>query len=232
MMKKIIEELDLIANIIKYIVPEKKVKRKQPGKLEAEVLKTQVKVNNEFLDEVVHALKLEESKEEFSFDKVKEKEEIKEAFSFVIKYQDTEKEERVSVAVKDKGKKYSFEISKEKEKVEDKPYQLDILYENREGLERLRINYELRDYPLEREQALQDFTNQLDKTLHIMPTSIMGGILGFTYLGENFMARRADLTGAKALMVDVHESIHTPDEYETRVLTDWMLKMERARYKK
>jgi hypothetical protein len=50
----------------------------------------------------------------------------------------------------------------------------------------------------------------------------MGGILGFTYLGQNKMALRDDLVGDKE-MVDVHESIHTPDEYETRILTDWIL---------
>ena len=51
----------------------------------------------------------------------------------------------------------------------------------------------------------------------------MGGILGYTYLGESFMARRDDLTGSTARMVDIHESIHTPDEYETRILTDWIM---------
>ena len=60
----------------------------------------------------------------------------------------------------------------------------------------------------------------------------MGGILGFTYLGENFMARRDDLVGDMAKMVDVHEAIHTPDEYETRVLTSWMLSREKMKYKR
>ena len=59
----------------------------------------------------------------------------------------------------------------------------------------------------------------------------MGGVLGFTYLSSGKMARRDDLFGDMAKMVDVHEAIHTPDEYETRVLTDWMLKKERPRYK-
>jgi len=49
----------------------------------------------------------------------------------------------------------------------------------------------------------------------------------YDHLDENFIARRTDLTGSKARMVDVHEAIHTPDEYETRILTDWMLTREK-----
>jgi len=80
------------------------------------------------------------------------------------------------------------------------------------------------------QEQKNDFTKHADKSLHIFPESIMGGVLGFTYLGENYMARRADLTGSKAKMVDVHEAIHTPDEYETRILTDWMLLRQKPRY--
>ena len=80
--------------------------------------------------------------------------------------------------------------------------------------------------------ARQDFTNMLDKSLEILPRSLMGGVLGFTYLGSGKMARRDDLFGDMALMVDVHEAIHTPDEYETRVLTDWILRMEKPKYKR
>ena len=65
---------------------------------------------------------------------------------------------------------------------------------------------------------------------HMWPESIMGGILGFTYIGENFMGRRDDLTGWWARMVDIHESIHTPDEYETRVLTDHIMDKTPPKY--
>jgi len=44
------------------------------------------------------------------------------------------------------------------------------------------------------------------------------------------MGRRADLTGQTARMVDIHESIHTPDEYETRVLTSWIMEKVRGKY--
>ena len=49
------------------------------------------------------------------------------------------------------------------------------------------------------------------------------GLLGYTILGWGYQVVRDDLVGAKKEMVDLHEAIHTPDEYETRVITDWML---------
>ncbi len=87
------------------------------------------------------------------------------------------------------------------------------------------------DYLTNLECARQDFTNRLDKALSLLPRSLMGGVLGFTYLGSGKMTRRDDLVGEIANMVDVHEAIHTPDEYETRRLTDWMLTRERPKYK-
>jgi len=81
-----------------------------------------------------------------------------------------------------------------------------------------------------RQDALQDFTDRVPgKHVDILPPSVMGGILGFTYLGQDRMALRDDLIGLKK-MVDIHESIHTPDEYETRVLTDWIMSKEKVRY--
>lgn len=89
----------------------------------------------------------------------------------------------------------------------------------------------LKDYLQKHVQDKEDMTNRVPlKWLNILPESMMGGVLGFTYLGENFMGRRADLTGKTARMVDIHESIHTPDEYETRRLTDWIMSKERSRY--
>ena len=164
---------------------------------------------------------------------IDDKEEVREATSFVINYQENEREEGLDVEGEDEdGKKYSFSVVKERLVPDIKPYQLNIFYKNNRDEERLDISYSIRDYPAEREEALQDFTNRADKSLHIMPQSIMGGILGLTYLGENFMARRDDLVGDMAKMVDVHEAIHTPDEYETRVLTDWMLTREMPKYKR
>ncbi|MDP3733785.1 MAG: hypothetical protein Q8R37_01020 [Nanoarchaeota archaeon] len=87
------------------------------------------------------------------------------------------------------------------------------------------------DYLKEFLQRREDFTEMVPlKFLHIEPKSIMGGVLGYTYLGENFMARREDLYGETARMVDIHESIHTPDEYETRVITSWIMERQERRY--
>lgn len=73
-------------------------------------------------------------------------------------------------------------------------------------------------------EGKNDFTERVPlKFLNILPESMMGGVLGFTYIGDPSMGRRADLAGGAARMVDIHESIHTPDEYETRVLTEWIM---------
>ena len=237
-LNKAIEGIGWIKDIIKYIVPVSDTPKDKVrhSKLEEEVIRSKETVkhleNIELFEQVLAQL-MENKDSDFSFSFKKDKEEIREATSFVINYQENEREERLDVEGEDEdGKKYSFSIIKNKLVPEVKPYQLNIFYKNNRDEERLDINYSIRDYPAEREEALQDFTNRADKSLHIMPKSIMGGILGFTYLGENFMARRDDLVGDTARMVDVHEAIHTPDEYETRVLTDWMLTREMPKYKR
>ncbi len=79
----------------------------------------------------------------------------------------------------------------------------------------------------------EDMTQRVQlKTLNLFPKNVMGGVLGFTYIGDNFMGRRDDLTGSTGKMVDIHESIHTPDEYETRILTEWILSKEKRKYVK
>ena len=78
---------------------------------------------------------------------------------------------------------------------------------------------------------MHDFSDRVPgKFVNVFPESVMGGVLGFTYLGENFMGLRADLAGKMKKMVDIHESIHTPDEYETRILTDWIMMKQRPKY--
>jgi len=150
-----------------------------------------------------------------------------------ISYQSTGSEEKVEAEVsfednnKNKGK---YLVSIRQDRI-DKKYFVDVVY--RENQKEVSLHYAipLQSYREQLEEQKQDFSRRADKSLHILPESIMGGVLGFTYLGENYMARRADLTGSKALMVDTHEAIHTPDEYETRVLTDWMLSRQKPRYK-
>ncbi len=96
-------------------------------------------------------------------------------------------------------------------------------------------DYQRQGYENSRINQLHDFTNKVPaKWVDILPESIMGGVLGFTYLGQGYMALRQDIqddTSGEKLMVDVHESIHTDDEYETRILTDWILdRKPRDRY--
>ncbi len=74
------------------------------------------------------------------------------------------------------------------------------------------------------ERAQNDFTNLVPpKNINKFPVSLMGGVLGFTYLGDSFVGIRDDLNDHEANEVEIHEAIHTPDEYETRVITKWML---------
>jgi len=137
-------------------------------------------------------------------------------------------------ARKSEDKKQQSELEELlKENEADVDHSKNLVYENNYEKERLSINYKstIGTYLNKRQEALQDFTDRVPgKHLHILPESLMGGILGFTYLGENFMARRADLTGSMAKMVDIHESIHTPNEYETRILTSWIMTKEMPKY--
>lgn len=165
------------------------------------------------------------------------KEEKAGKYSISINYEENGSEEKLSIKIK-KGNKeiYAAELNNEKE-MKDKvaPYGISILYENNYSEERLAITYrqQLRNYMKSHIESKEDMTNMVPlKWLNIFPESMMGGILGFTYLGENFMGRRADLTGKTARMVDIHESIHTPDEYETRILTSWIMEKIRPRYVK
>ena len=61
------------------------------------------------------------------------------------------------------------------------------------------------------------------------------GLYGWTYKAKDGAIRiREDLIDLKKLETDIHECIHTPDEYETRVLTHWILSSMfkvRERYK-
>ncbi len=114
-----------------------------------------------------------------------------------------------------------------------KGYALDIAYQYRNGEETAVLKYTpAKHYIQKHVETKEDHTEKvpLKPIHHMWPESIMGGILGFTYIGENFMGRRDDLTGWWARMVDIHESIHTPDEYETRVLTDHIMDKTPPKY--
>ena len=158
-------------------------------------------------------------------------------YSISIKYEENEREDKLRISIKKVEKElYSAEIMKNKD-LKDKaiPYSIKISYEDGYAEERLSITYkqQLKNYMQKHIEDKEDMTNRVPlKWLNILPETLMGGVLGFTYLGENFMGRRADLTGKTARIVDIHESIHTPDEYETRVLTSWIMEKVRSKYLK
>ena len=156
-------------------------------------------------------------------------------YSISIKYEENESNEKLRISIKkDNTELYSSEIKNQKESKDNTaPYSIKITYEDNYAEERLTITYQqqLKNYIKKHVEDKEDMTNRVPlKWLNILPETMMGGVLGFTYLGENFMARRADLTGKTARMVDIHESIHTPDEYETRVLTSWIMEKSRSKY--
>ncbi len=229
-LRRIIEELVFLKDIISYIDPEEQAK---PGGLEKKVTgaKTREAAANEFLEQTLLQLRQSSAKDSVEV-KRKSENRSKERYEIAIKYQENENERILELDIEDEDDRYRFQIRRQKPVPDKAKYHIAMLYRQTAEEEQLKLSYDLRDYPAEREHAMQDFTNQLDKTLHIFPESLMGGVLGFTYLGENFMGRRADLTGDKARMVDVHEAIHTDNEYETRVLTDWMLSRQAPRYKR
>ena len=156
-------------------------------------------------------------------------------YSISIQYEENGHEEKLSIKIEKDGREVYSAESLNKKELKDRiaPYGISISYEDRYGEERLTITYrqQLRNYMKGHIESKEDMTSRVPlKWLNIFPESMMGGVLGFTYLGENFMGRRADLTGKTARMVDIHESIRTPDEYETRVLTSWIMEKMRPKY--
>ena len=202
--------------------------------------------NNETTeDEIKYSISLERKKEQ--------KNEF--GYSVEIKYEENEAEEKLSIGIKlnnankdrslnkkiiKDNKKinqddYSITIKKEKDKgikTRDN-YSVSLVYENDYGKERLSIHYKsaIGAYLDRRQQALNDFSDRVPgKHVDIFPANMMGSVLGFTYLGQGYMALRDDLIGKTKKMVDIHESIHTPDEYETRVLTEWIMSKRISKY--
>jgi hypothetical protein len=68
------------------------------------------------------------------------------------------------------------------------------------------------------------------KHLHIEP--MPDYLLGYTAIGSQNIFRNARLIpgSERAYEVDVHETIHTNDEFETRVLTSWILDKDINKY--
>ncbi len=257
--KKIIDRLEseLLLALFNYVVPfiNKKIsaiqKEKQVSNLE-NIINSKQKINLDdikklesiLLKNVNKSVKVNKNVEvnssnvSYSLNLIKQKnEKAKQSnYSISIKYEEDNNEEKIKIAIKQNEKElYSAEVINEQTKKLIVPYSLKISYETNYAEERLSISYkqQLKNYLHQHIESKEDMSNRVPlKWLNILPETMMGGVFGFTYLGENFMARRADLTGKTARMVDIHESIHTPDEYETRVLTTWIMDRIRSKYVK
>src|SRR3989338_11472290 len=158
-------------------------------------------------------------------------------YSILIEYKENESNEKLKILIeKDDKEVYSAEILNKKELKDGVvPYAISISYKNDYSEERLSITYkqQIKNYLKQHIESKEDTSSMVSlKWLNILPETLMGGVLGFTYIGDPSMGRRADLTGKTARMVDIHESIHTPDEYETRILTSWIMEKVKGKYVK
>ena len=79
-------------------------------------------------------------------------------------------------------------------------------------------------YELDNHISKQDFT-KFCPNKRMEKLSLPSGLYGFTYLNADYMVINNNLQDEKNYETQVHESIHTNDEYETRILTWWMLNL-------
>lgn len=83
------------------------------------------------------------------------------------------------------------------------------------------------DYLVRNERIKQDHTNKIPNK-ELRKVRLPWGIYGYTYLQHNEMWLNdlLDYTPKFKKKVAVHEGIHTHDEYETRVISEDMVKEE------
>ncbi|MEK6892315.1 MAG: hypothetical protein AABX25_03965 [Nanoarchaeota archaeon] len=251
-------ENELLLKLIDYVIPfvNSKVNKKsttensKSSNLESIISNSKPKIDFNDVKELKSALlsnldaKTEASKNSrvssgnifYSLNLSRRKQENKQNnYSVSITYEENSSGDKLKITIKNAEKEiYSSEIINKKQ-VQDKvaPYKFTINYEDRYGEERLSISYkhQLSKYMKQHINSKEDMAERVPlKWVNILPESMMGSVLGFTYIGDPSMGRRADLTGHTARMVDIHESIHTPDEYETRVLTSWIMEKVRNKY--
>ena len=75
-------------------------------------------------------------------------------------------------------------------------------------------------------QQREDVTHNIPcSRIESFPRSGNEGLYGWTTIpSDGRIHRREDLIGTwQGYVTDIHESIHTPDEYETRRLVEWVL---------
>lgn len=120
--------------------------------------------------------------------------------SISIKYEENQSEERLKVSLKkDEKEVYSAEMADKKDaKDMVAPYSIKIDYKDSYGEERLSIAYklQLKNYIQKHIQDKEDMANRVPlKFLNILPETMMGSVLGFTYLGREFHGKKSRLNG-------------------------------------
>lgn len=87
----------------------------------------------------------------------------------------------------------------------------------------------VQEYHDQRIDDITDTTRFLPVKNHIFE-QMPEGLFGYTFIGSDKVYINQSLVGARKEETIVHESIHTPDEYETRVITSWILNKETNKY--
>ena len=78
------------------------------------------------------------------------------------------------------------------------------------------------EYDHKRRLSLVDFTDRVPEK-RMRKERLPSGLYGYTSLGLDYMVINDNLSFDQDYKTQVHEAIHTENEYETRVLTEWML---------
>ncbi len=86
-------------------------------------------------------------------------------------------------------------------------------------------------YVVDREMKKQDFTS-LVPLKRMEKEKMSPGLYGYTFLGLDYMAINDNLDPEQSYRTQVHEAIHTEDEYETRQLERWMFDLDKEKIKK
>lgn len=134
-------------------------------------------------------------------------------------------------------KRWKDEVELAVQKIRDKeekprPLQPITYYIPKTSLSQNKAHYSMQ-YIVQARKEARDTTKHVPiKRFETLPMAFMGpGLLGFTYLWQDFMVVRDDLhQRGDHHEVYVHEAIHTEDEYETRQLTAWMMDDSPAEY--
>ena len=70
----------------------------------------------------------------------------------------------------------------------------------------------------------KDFTGIADK--HMEKKFLPDGLFGYTWLNDVKMVINESISSYQSFKTQVHEAIHTEWEYQTRVLTEWMVSIK------